>query len=76
MPEELERKQDDDGDTMEGVGVNRARDILGELVNRAGYGGERIPLTRNGKQVAALVSMKDVERLRALDAPSVGDVAA
>lgn len=68
MPDDLERKQDvDETDSPEGVGIIRAREILGELVNRAGYGNERIPITRNGRQAAALIGMRDLERLRALD---------
>lgn len=68
MPDESDRKDEDANDTPEGVGIIRARAVLGELVNRAGFGNERIPITRNGKQVAALVGMRDLERLRALDA--------
>lgn len=42
-----------------------ARDNLGDLVNRASYGGERVVISKRGKPVAALVS---VEALRALEA--------
>ncbi len=52
---------------MDSVGIDRLRDIAGELVNHAGYGDKRIPITRNGKEVAALVGLRDLERLRALD---------
>lgn len=58
----------DDTETPEGVGLVRARDIIGDLVARASYGNERIVITRHGRQVAALVGMRDLERLRALDA--------
>ena len=67
MPDELERKQDDEQDSPEGVGIIRAREILGDLVNRAGFGNERVLLTRNGKQIAALIGLRDLERLRTLD---------
>lgn len=67
MTQEPERKEDE-AEGPEGVGIVRAREILGELVNRSGFGGERIPILRNGKAVAGLVSMKDLERLRVLDA--------
>lgn len=69
MPVETERKLgSDESDTPEGVGIIRAREILGDLVNRAGFGGERIPILRNGKPLAAIVSLGDLERLRGLDA--------
>lgn len=68
MPDVAEGKPDsDDAETPEGVGIVRARDILGDLVLRAGFGNERIILTRNGKPTAAVVGMRDVERLRELD---------
>jgi prevent-host-death family protein len=51
----------------DGVSVERARTMLGELVLRAGYGNERILLTRRGKRAAALIGLRDLERLRALD---------
>lgn len=57
----------DEVETTEGVGIVRAREILGELVNRAGYGNERIVIMRNDKQSAAIVGMRDLERLRKLD---------
>jgi prevent-host-death family protein len=71
MPDETMVKQDsevDEGESSEGVGIVRARDVLGDLVNRAGYANERIVITKHGKPAAALVSMGDLERLRALDA--------
>lgn len=52
----------------EEVAASDLRDRLTELMNRARYGGEQFILTTNGKPSAALVSMRDLERLRALDA--------
>jgi prevent-host-death family protein len=49
------------------VGLEDARRDFTELMGRAGYGGERFVLTRNGKPAAALVSIPDLERLRSLD---------
>ena len=43
--------------------IVRARTMLGELANRAGYGSERIKLTRRGKVLCALVSAADLDRL-------------
>lgn len=40
-----------------------ARRSFGDLVNRVGFGGERIVITRHGKPIAALVSMKDFDTL-------------
>lgn len=69
MPAELERKpEEDESDTDEGIGLLLAKQSLGELVLRAGFGNERITITRKGKPTAALIGMKDLARLRALDA--------
>lgn len=38
------------------IPADEARRGLGELLNRAGYGGERIEITRFGRVVAVLVS--------------------
>lgn len=59
------------GETVEldaGIGIEMARARLGDLVLRAGYGNERITLTRKGKPVAALVGLKDLNRLQECDA--------
>lgn len=37
---------------------------LSELLSRAGFGNERIAITRHGKKIAALVSAEDLERLK------------
>jgi prevent-host-death family protein len=65
MPEVLARKED-----RPSVGVRDARSTLGELVSRAGFGGQRIRIARNGKDVAAIIGLDDLERLEALDAPT------
>lgn len=56
------------------VGVTEARDQLGELVNRAAYGDERIVLTRHGQPVAALVPIALLDQLA--DAEDAADLAA
>jgi prevent-host-death family protein len=43
------------------------RKNLAEAVNRAAYGGERVIVERQGKPVAALVSLRDVELLKQLE---------
>lgn len=47
--------------------VTAARDDLSETVNLVHYGNQRIVLERNGKQVAALVSIRDLRLLRLLE---------
>jgi prevent-host-death family protein len=42
------------------IPVTQARAELAELVNRVGYGGERLVLTRHGKPLAALVPATDM----------------
>lgn len=48
--------------------MTEARADFAELVNRVGYGGERIAVTRHGRRLAALVSADDLDRLEELDA--------
>lgn len=47
----------------EPVSIQAARLDLTELVNRVAYGDARIPITKNGKVVAVLVSVDDLQRL-------------
>lgn len=70
MADESVRKteSEDVTETLCGVGLKVARHTLSDLVLRAGYGNERIELTRKGKPICALIGLKDLERLRALDA--------
>ncbi|MPZ98999.1 MAG: type II toxin-antitoxin system prevent-host-death family antitoxin [Dehalococcoidia bacterium] len=49
------------------VPISDARGELSELVNRVAYRQDRIRLSRRGRELAALVSIEDVERLEALD---------
>lgn len=68
MPDDVERKPDaDESESAEGIGVAEAREVLGDLVLRAAYGNERVMITRKGRASAALIGMKDLERLRQLD---------
>ena len=52
---------------MTEFGIAELRNSLGEAVNRAAYGGERVILTRRGKGVVALVSLEDLALLEALE---------
>ena len=45
------------------VSIGRVKRDISELVNRVAYGGERIVFTSRGKPKAALVSIKDYQRL-------------
>jgi prevent-host-death family protein len=48
------------------ISLTEAKKSLGEVVNRAAYGGERIVLLSRGKPKAALVSLEDLELLESL----------
>lgn len=54
--------------------MTEARGQLGELVNRAVYGGERVVLTRHGRAVVALVPIAVLRELE--DAEDAADLAA
>ncbi len=47
--------------------ISEARGEFSELVNRAAFGGERVLLTRHGKSVAAIVPVRDMELLEAME---------
>jgi len=50
------------------VSSDEARKSFAEILARAGYKDERIVITLYGKAHAALIGIRDLERLRALDA--------
>jgi len=56
----------------EPVPATEARAQLADLINRVAYGGERIPLSRHGRVVAALVSADDLARLERAEGVTVG----
>jgi prevent-host-death family protein len=45
------------------IGAEEARVCFGELLDRAGFKGERIIVTRHGKPLVALVSIEDARLL-------------
>ena len=49
------------------VNASTAREKLPDLINRAGYGGERIVIQRRGKAIAAIISYDDLKRLEAIE---------
>jgi prevent-host-death family protein len=52
---------------MDRINASQAREEFAELLNRVAYAGERVVLHRRGKNVAALVSMEDLEALEAME---------
>lgn len=52
---------------MTSLPVTEARADLGGIVQRVSLLGERVCLSRNGKDVAAVVSMDDLDLLRKLE---------
>lgn len=53
---------------MNKIAATKLREELAETLNRVAYQGERIVIDRNGKDVAAVVSMQDLERLNEFEA--------
>jgi prevent-host-death family protein len=47
--------------------ASQLREDLADTINRVAFGGERIVLQRNNKDVAALVSIEDFNLLRELE---------
>jgi prevent-host-death family protein len=52
---------------MTELSATEARESFSEVVSRAAYGKERVILTKNGRPVAAVVPVEDLERLEALE---------
>lgn len=51
------------------VSLTELKQNMGDIVNQAAYGGERIMLLSRGKERAALISIEDLRRLEQLDDP-------
>ncbi len=49
------------------LNASQARAAFAEAINRVVYGGERTIIRRHGKDVAAVVPMKDLKALEALE---------
>lgn len=54
-------------DRMEKLAASEARERLPEALNRVAYGGERVIIHRRGKEIAALVSLADLQLIRELE---------
>lgn len=59
--QETERKE------VAAVSSDEARRTFADLLARAGHRDERVVITLYGKEHAALIGIRDLERLRALD---------
>jgi prevent-host-death family protein len=55
------------GSSMTHLAVAEARRDLSDILNRVVYSGERIIITRHGKNIAAIVSSKDLELLEKIE---------
>lgn len=52
---------------MASVPFSEVRTHLTDIVNEVAYGGERIILTRKGKQLVAIIPLADLRALEALE---------
>lgn len=52
---------------MERVASTTARESFAELLNKVGFGGARIIVHRNGKDVVALIPVEDLQLLEAIE---------
>ena len=52
---------------MHHIPVSDFKNKIAEVVNRVAYAGERVLLQRHGKDVAALVSMKELKVLEEIE---------
>ncbi len=52
---------------MTSLPISDARQHLPEIANRVAYGGERVMVTRRGKQLFAIVPAEDAELLEQLE---------
>lgn len=55
------------GKGMSRISATAVRDSFSDTLNRVAYKGERIVLERNGKAVAAMVSVEDLALLESLE---------
>lgn len=45
------------------ISTVEARENFSEVINQAAYGNEKVVLTRRGKPLVAMISVKELERL-------------
>ena len=51
----------------EGISFSEARSHLADIANEVIYAGKRAILTRKGKKVVAIISIEDLEALKAIE---------
>lgn len=49
------------------IPTSQVRQELSEILNRVAYQGERVVLKRNGRDVAAIISLDDLKRLETIE---------
>ena len=49
--------------TARKISAKEAREEFSEIINQAAFGSKRTIITRHGKEVAAVISISDLERL-------------
>jgi len=52
---------------MSVVAFSEVRSHLTDIVNEVAYGGDRVVITRKGKEMVAIVSLEDLELLEELE---------
>jgi prevent-host-death family protein len=65
MTQQATRRKPIEAEEVTEIPADEARAALGDLLDRAGFRGERIAITRHGKRIAVLVSLEDLETLGA-----------
>lgn len=70
MPGQVEDRKDGAAPDIEEMSIEDFRRGLADVVGHANYAGRRIVLTKHGKPVAGLVPIRDLDRLREIDATS------
>jgi prevent-host-death family protein len=68
MNTKAKARKDDDVQPRVEIPSDEARQKLGDLIDRAGFRGERIVITRHGKPIVALVSVEDLDVLESATA--------
>ncbi len=56
-----------EGSVMTPLSVTEARSHFADILNRVGYGGERIVLQKHDKKLVAIIPVEDLELLEAIE---------
>ncbi len=52
---------------MASLPLGKARGNFAEIINKVAYGGERVTITKHGKDAVAIVSLGDLDLLEAIE---------